>query len=162
MQRQGGPRFPPPQPGGSWTQGQGGPRLRPPYSGNNLNWRSGWRSTGSDEGQSSNQQRNISGQRLRQGCYICGQIGCHPGFHREGSNSPQVPPAMGCFVCGQRGCHSSRHEANAQPPAPNAPSQPARSVPAPVMSTASPQSNWQRGSNQGERAPQTNIPPRHQ
>ena len=30
MQRQGGPRFPPPQPGGSWTQGQGGPRLRPP------------------------------------------------------------------------------------------------------------------------------------
>jgi len=30
MQRQGGPRFPPPHPGGSWTTGQGGPRFRPP------------------------------------------------------------------------------------------------------------------------------------
>ena len=32
--RQGGPRFPPPQPGGSWTQG----RLRPPAPGNTNDW----------------------------------------------------------------------------------------------------------------------------
>ena len=66
------------------------------------------------------------------------------------------------FVCGQRGCHSSHHEVNAQPPAPSAPSQPVRSVPAPAMGNANPQSNWQRGSSQGERAPPANVTPRPQ
>ena len=66
------------------------------------------------------------------------------------------------FVCGQRGCHSSHYEVNAQPPAPSAPSQPVRSVPAPAMGTANPQSNWQRGSSQGERAPPANVTPRPQ
>ena len=98
----------------------------------------------------------------RRGCYVCGQPGCYSDFHGPRAVSPQAPPAMGCFVCGQRGCHSSRHEANPQQPVPNAPSQPVRSAPAPTMGTASPQSNWQRGSNQGERAPQTNVPPRPQ
>ena len=145
MQRQGGPRFPPPHPGGSWTTGQGGPRFRPPASGNTGNWRPGWRSSSGDRsGQQPAQQQYSSGQRRwsqgsanqqppatvntpplrRRGCYVCGQPGCHSDFHGPGAVSLQAPPAMGCFVCGQRGCHSSRHEANVQPPALGAPSQP--------------------------------------
>ena len=183
IQRQGGPRFPPPQPGGSWTQEQGGSCLCPPAPGNTSNWISGWRSSSGDRGgQQPTQQQYPSGQRRwsqgsadqqppaivntppprRRGCYVCGQSGCHSDFHGPGAVSPQAPPAMGCFVCGQRGCHSSRHEANAQLPVPNAPSQPARSAPAPAMGTAIPQSNWQRGSNQGERAPLINVPLRPQ
>ena len=76
--------------------------------------------------------------------------------------SPQAPPAIGCFVCGQRGCHSSRHEAGIQPPAPSVPGQPMSPAQGSAMSAANPQSNWQRGSYQGERAPPANVPPRPQ
>ena len=181
--RQGGPRFPPPQLGGSWTQGQGGPRLRPPAPGNTSNWRPGRRlSSGDRGGQQPIQQQYSSGQRRwsqgsadqqppaivntppprRRGCYVCGQPGCHSDFHGPGAVSPQALPVMGCFVCGQRGCHSSRHEANAKSLAPSAPSQSLNPAPTPAMGAASPQSNWQRGSRQGERAPPMSVPLRPQ
>ena len=177
--RQGGPRFPPPQSGGQWMPGQGGPRLRPPTQGNAGNLRPGWRSSSNDRvGPPPVQQQYSTGRwsqsstgqqppatantppPRRRGCYVCKQPGYHSDFHGPGAVSPQASPAMGCFVCGQRGCHSSRHEAGDQPPAPSVPSQPTSPAPGPAMSTPNPQSNWQRGSNQGERASPANVPPR--
>ena len=153
---QGGPRYMPRSQGNRWSPGQGGPRSRPPLSGNNPSWRPEWRSTGDYGGQPSTQQQNPPGQRLRQGCYVCGQIGCHPGFHREDSvpaRAPPVAPAC-CYICGQRGCHSSRHVGDELAPA------------HPDTGTAAgnfnPPSNWQRGSRQGERDPPSNVPSRPQ
>jgi len=181
--RQGGPRVPPPQSGGQWMPGRGGPRFRPPAQGNAGNWRPGSRSSSSDQsGQPPAQQQYPPGQRRwsqgstnqqppatantppprRRGCYVCGQPGCHSDFHGPGAVSPQAPPATRSFVCSQRGCYSSRHEAGIQPPAPNVPNQSASPAPRPAMNAANPQSNWQRGSNQGERAPPANVPPRPQ
>jgi len=171
--RQGGPRGPPPQSGGQWMSGQGGPRSRPPAQDDAGNWRPSWRSPSGDRGGQSPVQhprwsQNSTDQQppavanmppfQPRGCYVCGRLRCHSYFH--GPN--MVPPALRCYVCGQRGCHSSHHETGIQPPVPNVPNQLARSAPGPAGNAANPQSNWQRGSNQGERAPPANVPPRPQ
>jgi len=181
--RQVGPRVPPPPSGGQWMPGQGGPRSRPPAQGYAGDWRPGWRSPSADRGgqPSAQQQYPPEQQRWSQGstyqqppatadmplprcrgCHVCGQLGCHSDFHRHNAVPPQAPPATRCFVCGQRGCHLTRHKAGIQPPAPNVPNQSARPAPGPAENAANPQSNWQRGWNQGERAPPANVPPRPQ
>jgi len=157
--------------------GKRGPRSRPPAQGNAGNWRPSWRSPSGDRGgQSPVHEQYPPGQQRRnqgyqqppatadmpspRGCHVCGYLGCHSMFHGPNAVPPQAPPAMECFVCGQRGCRASRHAAGAQPPVPNVPNQSARPAPGPARNAANPQSNWQRGSNQGERAPPVNVPPR--
>jgi len=87
----------------------------------------------------------------RPGCRTCGQQRCHSDFHR-----PR------CYVCGHPRCHSMLHRSNtravAQPPVPNVPNRPASTATGPARNAANPQSNWQRGSNQGERAPPASVP----
>jgi len=91
----------------------------------------------------------------RPGCRTCGQQRCHSDFHR-----PR------CYVCGHPRCHSMLHRSNtradAQPPVPNVPNRPASTATGPARNAANPQSNWQRGSNQGERAPPASVPQRRQ
>jgi len=163
--------------------GQGGPRFRPPAQSNADDWRPGWRfSSGDRSGQPPAQQQHSPGQRrwsqgstdqqppvtanvppLRpRGCHVCGRPGCHSAFHGPGAVSPQAQTVIGCFVCGQLGCHASRHAARIQPSVPSARNQSTIPVPGPARTTANPQSNWQRGSSQGERAPPANVPPRPQ
>ena len=87
------------------------------------------------------------------GCHVCGQPGCHSYFHGPNAVSPQAPPGLRCFVCGQWGCHSSRHPVGVPPLMLSAPEQARSSPQRPAPATANQQSNWQRGSTQGERAP---------
>ena len=82
---------------------------------------------------------------------VCGNPRCHSDFHPEIAMSPQAPPVTRCYVCGQLGCHSSRHREYARPPTPNTPSQ---QESRPAMGTMSPPLNYQRGPQQGDRAPQ--------
>ena len=89
------------------------------------------------------------------GCLLCGRRGCHSVFHDEGPDRlPPLPPRSACWVCGRLGCHSRRHDRD----------EPLRYPPAPVADPAPPitqsQSNGSRGSNQGERAPQSTQTPR--
>jgi len=180
-QRQVGPRVPPPPSGGQWMPGQEGSRFRPPAQGNSGNWRPGWRLPSGDRGSQPpiqqqyppGQQRWNQGSTYQQplatadtppprGCHVCGQWGCHSDFHGPDAVSPQAPPATRCFVCSQRGCHSTRHMVGIQPPAPSVPNQSARPAQEPARNAANPQSNWQRGSNRGERAPPANVPLRPQ
>ena len=171
---QSGPRFPPPQSERQWTAGQGAPRLRAPAPPNTGNWRPGWRSPTADcnrpppvQPQSPPAQRrwnqNVDNQQLlsaevnfpppRIGCYVCRHFGCHSRLHGSDAVSPQAPPGLRCFVCGRWGCHSSRHPGGVPPLIPSAPDQ-ARSQSQRLAPTAvNQQSNWQRGSTQGERAP---------
>jgi len=173
---QGGPRVSPPPSGGQWTPGQGGSRFRTPAPGNAGNWSPGWRSPSDDRrGKPPGQRRwsqdstdqqppvivNAPPPRLRR-CHVCGQLGCYTVFHGPDAVSPQVPPAARCFVWNQRGCYPFRHRPGDQPPAPSAPNRPASPATGPARNAANPKSNWQRGWNQGERAPPANVPPRPQ
>ena len=140
-----------------WAAGQGAPRLRPPAPPNTGNWRPGWRSPTGDGNRllPAQPQSAPAPRRWFQniGCYVCGQFGCHIQLHGPDAVSPQAPPGLRCFVCGLWGCHSSRHPVGVPPQVPStqgqAPRQPQR--PPPVV--ANQQSNWQRGSTQGERVP---------
>ena len=138
--------------------------------------RPGWRSPSDDRrGQPPGQRRwsqdstdqqppvivNAPPPRRRR-CHVCGQLGCYTVFHGPDAVSPQVPPAARCFVWNQRGCYPFRHRPGDQPPAPSAPNRPASPATGPARNAANPKSNWQRGWNQGERAPPANVPPRPQ
>ena len=147
------------------------PTLLSPAPGNSGNWRPGWRSPSRDRDGQSQQQQDSPGQRRwsqgsvdqqpngtadmpppsRSSCYVCGNPRCHSDFHTETAMSPQAPPVTRCYVCGQLGCRSSRHREYDRPPTPNAPS-PQKSRPA--TGTMSPPLNYQRGPQQGDRAPQ--------
>ena len=161
---QGGPRPVPPRSERRWAAGRGAPPLRPPAPPNPGNWRPDWRSpTGGGNRLPPAQPQSAPAPRrwLRNnGCYVCGQPGCHSDFHGPDAVSPQAPPGLQCFVCGRWGCHSSCHSIGVPPQVPStqgqAPGPPQRTAPV----AANQQSNWQRGSTQGERVPP--APPRPQ
>ena len=117
--------------------GSGAPVSRPPPGA----------SDNAPRGQENRPPSQLSDQPPRRGCIICGRAGCHSDFHRVGPDSVPPPPGR-CWVCGRIGCHSTNHPRN---PAPQrATSSGTQTAPGPDR-----QSNWQRGSNQGDRAPQS-------
>ena len=152
------------RPSGCGGTGRGAPPLRPPAPPNTGNWRPEWRSpTGGGNRMPPAQPQSAPAPRrwLRNnGCYVCGQPGCHSDFHGPDAVSPQAPPGLQCFVCGRWGCHSSRHSVGGPPPAPSTQGQAPGPPQRPALVTANQQSNWQRGSTQGERVPP--APPRPQ
>ena len=88
------------------------------------------------------------------GCLICGRRGCHSDLHYEDANRPRTRRRTACWVCGRPGCHSLRHDED-EPPRQS--STPETNLPPPNTQS---QSNRSRGSNQGERAPQSTQTPR--
>lgn len=86
------------------------------------------------------------------GCYVCGQPGCHSRNHSN-QRGPYRSNMSACFVCGQLGCHSRNHSTSENEITRNMAS---------VTNNAANQTNWQRGSNQGDRAPPSTSPQRPQ
>ena len=153
---QSGPRPVPSPSERQWEAGQGAARLRPPAPPNTGNWRPGWRSPTGDGNRPPPVQPELASTAT---------LGSELWLSRVWTaRLPQCvswteccvatgTPGLRCFVCGQWGCHSSRHQVGPPPLISStqgqAPSQSQR--PAPVV--ANQQSNWQRGSTQGERVP---------
>jgi len=128
---------------------QGGPRFRPPVQ---RNWGLGWRSSSGDRGnQLPDPQHRSSGQRR----------GSQSSTDQQSRGTVNTQPSRrrGCYVCGHLGCHSDFHREDGVSP-PSAPRQSVNPAPGPAPRAVNPQSNWQRGPRQGERAPPANVPPR--
>ena len=84
------------------------------------------------------------------GCFVCGKPGRHSRYHSD-RGGPSQQNMAACFVCGQLRCHSRNHSSVENTSFQNA---------SRTTSEAANQTNWQRGSNQGDRAPPSTIPRR--
>ena len=161
---QSGPRPVPPQSERRWAAGQGAPPLRPPAPPNTGNWKPGWRSpTGGGNRLPPAQPQSAPAPRRglpAAGCFVCGEFGCHSRFHPRDAEWAQAPPGLQCYVCGRWGCHSNRHPVGDLPQGPRTQGQASSPPQRPAPVVANQQSNWQRGSAQGERVPP--APPRPQ
>jgi len=96
--------------------------------------------------QGTTQRRNYEwDQEIRRpsGCFVCGKPECHSRYHSDRAG-PSQQNMSACFVCGQLGCHTRNHPSIENNSFQNA---------SRTTSEAANQTNWQRCSKQGDRAP---------